>query len=227
MNSSLHEVGEARQRGWQRFCGLELRVAPGALVPRPETELLAAAALRLLKERDRPRVIDMCCGAGNLACALAHHLPGAQVWAADLEEPCVALARENAAALGLDARVTVAQGDLFAPLGGLGLEGTIDAVVCNPPYISSGRLGADRAALLDLEPRAAFDGGPFGIAIHQRVVREALPFLRPGGWLLCEVGLGQDRQVRQLFARARAYDPIEGEADADGAVRVLLGRRRA
>jgi release factor glutamine methyltransferase len=211
--------------GRQTFLGVELLCGPGALVPRPETELLGRRAIEKAQAAGpAPRIIDMCCGSGNLASAIAVHVPGAQLWASDLTDGCVGWARKNAEALGLSDRMTVVQGDLFAPLAGLGLEGTIDVVVCNPPYISTGRLSTDRASLLDHEPREAFDGGPYGLTIHQRVMREALPFLRPGGWLLFEFGLGQEKQVKLLFERARAYEQIELVADASGAPRVVVGR---
>ena len=186
--------------GRQTFLGVELLCGVGALVPRPETELLGRTAIeKITAAGPAPRVIDMCCGAGNLACAIATHVPGARVWATDLTDGCVGWTRRNVEHLGLGDRVTVRQGDLFAGFAGDALEGTIDVVVCNPPYISTGRLAADRATLLDHEPREAFDGGPYGLTIHQRVLKEAQPFLKPGGWLLFEIGEGQDRQIVLLF----------------------------
>jgi release factor glutamine methyltransferase len=209
------------------FMELELLAAPGTLVPRADTELLGQAALTALRGCAAPRVIDMCCGSGNLACAIARHQPTARVWASDLTDPCVALARRNAAFTGVQDRVFVAQGNLFAGLAGLDLEGSIDAVVCNPPYISQAKLAGERSALLQHEPREAFDGGPYGLSIQSRVVKEALPFLRPGGVLLCEIGLGQERQVRMLFERTRAYEELQSISNAEGVVRVVGGRRKA
>ena len=204
-----------------RFMDVDLLVERGVLVPRAETELLGATALELLPEN--ARIIDMCCGSGNLACALASRSANSRVWASDLTEACVALARRNAAHTGVADRVTVVQGDLFSTLKGL--EGTIDLVVCNPPYISQAKLAGERAALLENEPREAFDGGPYGLSIHQRVVKEALPFLKPGGSLLFEIGLGQERQVKMLFERTRAYEDIRMVANAAGEVRVVAGRK--
>lgn len=121
--------------GHEMFMGVELIVAEGALAPREETELLGNAALDALRSSGSaaPRVIDMCCGSGNLACAIAYHLPHAHVWASDLTDGCIAVTRRNVVHVGVSDRVVVAQGDLFADLAGLGLEGTIDAVVCTPP----------------------------------------------------------------------------------------------
>ncbi|MDB5863154.1 MAG: methyltransferase [Betaproteobacteria bacterium] len=220
-------VAQAFDRGSTTFMGVELFVAPGALVPRAETELLGNTAVELLRGMAAPvRAIDMCCGAGNLACGIAHHVADARVWAADLTTPCVEIAQRNVERLGVASRVSVHQGDLFKAFDGVGLEGTIDAVVCNPPYISDKRLEGERAVLLDLEPREAFAAGPYGLGIHMRVVKDALAFLRPGGALLFEVGLGQDRQVKILFERAREYERIEVVHNAAGEGRVVLGYRK-
>jgi len=213
--------------GHEMFLGVELIVAEGALAPREETELLGNTALAALRSSGSaaPHVIDMCCGSGNLACAIAHHLPAARVWASDLTDGCIAVTRRNVEHVGVSDRVVVAQGDLFAGLAGFGLEGSIDAVVCNPPYISQGKLATDRAVLLEHEPREAFDGGPYGLSIQQRVIKEALLFLRTGGILLFEIGLGQERQVKMLFDRAKAYEDIRLVANAAGEVRVASGRK--
>lgn len=222
-------IAAAYDRGKRTFMGLELVVAPGALVPRAETELLARAALGKLVEIAPPAgappiAVDMCCGAGNLACALGAGDARVEVHAADLTASCVALCRRNIAALGLAARVRVHQGDLFAALEGAGLAGRVDLIVANPPYISSARLGKDRAALLDREPVEAFDGGPYGLSVHQRLIREAPAFLRPGGWLLFEIGVGQERQIRALFGRAQKYAPVTFVADAGGRPRVAAAQ---
>jgi len=215
--------------GREYFMGVELLVDEGALVPRAETELLGNEALGALRSLDvsQSKVIDMCCGSGNLACAIAHHLPTVRVWASDLTDGCIAVTRRNVAHVGVSDRVTVAQGDLFAGLAGFGLEGSVDVIVCNPPYISQGKLATDRAVLLEHEPREAFDGGPYGLSIQQRVVKDALPFLRPGGILLFEIGLGQERQVKMLFDRAKAYEDVRLVSNTAGEVRVVSGRKCA
>jgi len=215
--------------GHEMFMGIELVAAEGALAPREETELLGNTTLDAIRSSAvaSPRVIDMCCGSGNLACSIAYHLPTTQVWASDLTDGCIAVTRRNVEHVGVSDRLVVAQGDLFAGLAGLGLENSIDVVVCNPPYISQGKLASDRAALLEHEPREAFDGGPYGLSIQQRVIKEALPFLRPGGMLLFEIGLGQERQVKMLIERAQAYTDIRQIANSAGEVRVISACKRA
>jgi release factor glutamine methyltransferase len=221
-------IAAVQQAGRCRFLDLELLVGPGVLVPRAETELLALTAIELLQDSaDRPLLlVDLCCGAGNLACAIAAHLPSARVWACDLLPAAVELTRLNVDQLGLAGRVTVLQGDLLAPLAGLGLEGLVDAMVCNPPYISTSRLAGDRGALLEHEPREAFDGGPYGFSIHQRVTREAGPFLKAGAPLLMELGLGQDRQVAMLVKRSGAWEEPAFRPDGTAPARVIVCRRK-
>jgi release factor glutamine methyltransferase len=210
----------------QRFMDVDLEVALGALVPRAETELLGQTAVQILQARgDRQRAIDMCCGSGNLACGVAAAIDDVQMWASDLTDETVQLAKRNVARLGLSSRVQVCQGDLFAGLADLSLEGTIDVMICNPPYISTSRLAGDRAYLLEHEPREAFDGGPYGLSIHQRVIKEGLPFLKPDGWLLFEIGLGQEKQLEQLFRRSKAYRTVQFVNDAD-VPRVVLAQRQ-
>jgi release factor glutamine methyltransferase len=216
----------------RRFLGVPILTSAYVLMPREETELLGRIALERIRSmaaarpKSEPvRVIDMCCGSGNLACGLAYALPSVLVWACDLTDECVRLSRRNVTRLGLEERVCVLQGDLFAPLASLDLTERIDVVVCNPPYISTRKLAT--CDELQSEPREAFDGGSYGISIHQRAMREAAPYLRPGGELILEIGQGQERQVQGLFRRSKVYESIEGVRDEAGEVRVVGGRKRS
>jgi HemK-like putative methylase len=156
---------------------------------------------------------------------MAHLLPEARVWTTDLMAVSSELARRNVAKHGLESRVTVATGDLFKALDGLGLEGRVDAIGCSPPFISTGRLTKDRAYLLAHEPREAFDAGPYGISIHQRLVKESPPMLRRGGYLVVEFGDGQAKQVESLVNRTKAYDRVDVMSDADGVPRAIRARK--
>lgn len=207
------------------FMGMPLAVGAGVVAPRLETELLVRAALELVETDPSVRtVLDMCCGSGAIALVLAGRHPEIEVWACDLLDAAVDATRRNALRHGLQGRVRVARGDLFGALAGEELAGRVDLVVANPPYISTKRLEGARAELLAGEPREAFDGGPYGLTIHQRLIREAPAFLKPGGWLLTEFGHGQERQIAALVARQRGYHPPLLLRDEHGEPRVAVAR---
>lgn len=207
--------------------GISLELGRDVLVPRSETELLGRVAIGMLTRLSTDSLaIDMCCGSGNLALGVAAAVPHVQIWASDLTNAAVEVARRNTERLELDGRVFVRQGDLFESVRGEGLGGRVDLVMANPPYISSGRLAGDRAHLLESEPREAFDGGPYGMSIHQRLATEAPEFLRAGGWLAFEFGEGQGRQALAILTRTRAYGSIELVNDEVGQPRVAVAQKR-
>ena len=214
--------------GRAEFMGIELLFQPSVCLVRPETEILGRRAVDVLSKclggQRSPLMIDIGCGSGNLSCGIAQKIPRLRVYSVDVLKSCVELTRSNVRHCGLEDRIVVSQGDLFAPLKELELKKAVDVVVCNPPYISSVRLEADRSHLLDHEPREALDGGAYGFSVHQRLIKEAPEFLMPGGWLLFEFGAGQSRQVRSLFQRSKAFDLVEFAADAHGVERVAAGR---
>ncbi|MGC9163894.1 MAG: N5-glutamine methyltransferase family protein, partial [Thiomonas sp.] len=202
---------------------------PDALIPRAESELLGTAAAQKLRTMAAgataapPVVIDVCCGSGNLALALAHAVPQAQVHGADISAAAIALARENARQLKLDHRVTWHTGDLLAPFGPE-FSRQVDLLVSLPPYISTAKMDTMPREIVGHEPHLAFDGGPFGVRILMRLINEAPPLLRPGGWLGMEVGLGQGPAMVQLLDKHPAYGRVESVCDADGAVRAVLAQ---
>ena len=219
----------AHLSGRQRFMGLEMLAGKDALIPRRETELLGRAALELLQGMvpgaEALRVVDVCTGSGNLALALAHHAPHARVFAADLSAEAVSLARRNAEHLSLQARVEFRVGDLLEPFNAAEFHGAVDLLVCNPPYISSQKVDAMAGEISGFEPRLAFDGGPLGVRILQRLIREAPAYLRPGGWLAFEVGLGQGPAVLKRVQASGAFTEHCSVSDAQGEIRVLLAAR--
>ena len=216
--------------GRQQFMGLELIASAEALIPRNETELLGRAALErlhaIVREHGGATVIDVCTGSGNLALALAWHEPRARVWAADISDVAIALARRNLAQLQLADRVTFRCGDLLAPFDAPEFHRRVDLLVCNPPYISSGKVDGMEREIIGHEPRVAFDGGPLGIRILQRLITAAPRFLREGGSLVFEVGLGQARGIRRRLERNGGYGDLEELVDQSGQPRVVSARVR-
>lgn len=209
----------------QSFMGLEMLAGPDALVPRAETELLAqaaiAAAQAVAQEQANVSVVDVCTGSGNVALAIARNVPAARVHAADLSEEAVALARRNAEHLQLAARVQFAAGDLLAPFDNDAFIGRVDVLTCNPPYINSAKVEQMASEISEHEPRLAFDGGPFGVAILMRLLQEAPRFVRSGGWLVFEVGLGQGPALIKRIEKNPAFHSITPLVDEHNAVRAI------
>jgi release factor glutamine methyltransferase len=206
--------------------GIEIELTPGVFAPRDETEVLGGIVIKILRERiGRQFVVDMCCGSGNLACAVAKTIDGITIWAIDLMEQASEVARCNVDRLGLAEVVKVSQGDLFAPLDPRQFESSIDLVMCNPPYISTSRLNGEKSYLIQSEPREAFDGGPYGLSLHQRVIGEALHYLKPGGWIALEIGQGQERQISALFKRSGGYSREQHILDERGISRVTVAQK--
>src|SRR3989442_13230826 len=172
--------------GWEEFRGLRLTVTPDVLIPRPETEGLVERALELLTGHQGAVVADVGTGSGAIACALAAARPDLELLAVDQSLGALAVASDNVRALGLASRVRLVAGDLFGPLASLG--GSLDMVVANPPYLPAMTLASLPAEVARFEPRLALDGGPDGMRILRRLIAEAPAFLRPGGWLVMEIG---------------------------------------
>ncbi len=212
----------------QRFMGLEMLAGPAALIPRKETELLARnaieVALQMVKERGEIVVVDVCTGSGNVALALAHYVPGARIYAADISGAAVELARRNASHLGLEGEVEFFVGDLLAPFDSEKFHGAVDLLACNPPYIKSATVQQMSSEIFGHEPSLAFDGGAFGVAIMLRFVHEAPRFLRKNGFLLSEVGKGQAPMLAKLLEKNDAFREVRAISDEANVERVVLAR---
>ncbi len=219
---SRRQSGEPLQYvlGSVSFMGLEIRVDKRALIPRPETELLAALAAETADalhtaRPDRPvRILDLCCGTGCLARYLAAVCPYSQVMAADISEEALSLAAENCSE-----GIALRRSDLFSDI-----EESFDLVVSNPPYVPSGVIETLQTEVKDFEPRLALDGGIRGLDIIGRILREAPVHLVSGGRLLMEIGFDQGKAVRSLAEEA-GYRHIRVLQDLNGLDRILTAAR--
>jgi len=216
--TARHAAGEPLQyiTGVQEFYGREFRVTPAVLIPRPETELAVEAALERLPREGPSRVVDVGAGSGCIAITLALERPGAAVTAVDISEAALAVARANAARLG--AAVSFVRGDLLAPL-----DGGWDLIISNPPYVAEAELAALAPGVRDHEPRAALVAGPLGTEIYARLIPQAARALRPGGWLVLELGYAAATAVRPMLGAG--WDAAATRPDLQGWQRVLLARK--
>lgn len=200
--------------GEQQFFDLVLGVAPGVLIPRPETEVLVERALEVLPEGPATAV-DVGTGSGAIALALKRFRPDARVLATDLSPEAIAVARTNASRHALD--VEALEGDLLTPLP-VELRGEVDLIVSNPPYVTREEY-EDLPPEVRAEPYEALVGGT---DVHARLATEAPGWLRPGGWLVMEIGASQGAEVRALLG---AFGGVEVLPDLTGRDRVVRGRR--
>jgi release factor glutamine methyltransferase len=209
--------------GVQEFWSLAFKVTPAVLIPRPETEGLIDAFLRLCETPD-PVVLDIGTGSGCLAVTVAREIPGARVLAVDLSEAALAVARENAAAHGVAARIDFRRGDLFDPFRrpGSDLAGRVDFILTNPPYLGDDEFPGLMPEVRDHEPRGALSAGPDPLAAHRRLARECVEFLKPGGYLIAEMGLGQETALRPLYGGQPGLEVAVVNRDLAGIPRVLV-----
>jgi release factor glutamine methyltransferase len=186
-------------------------------VPRPETEVLVERALETLEGRSDPVAIDVGTGTGAVALALKRRRPDARVIATDIAEESVKVAAANASRHDLDVEVLL--GDLLSPVPGE-LRRGIDLIVSNPPYVTRGEY-EELPAEVRAEPYEALVGGT---DVHRRLAEEAPAWLRPGGWLVLEIGASQADEVRgHVDGR---FDELEVLKDLAGRDRVVRGRFR-
>ena len=215
---SRRHAGEpiAYLTGGREFYGRMFRVAPGVLIPRPETELVVDVALRKFDRDARLHVLDLGTGSGCLAVTLACEFPHARVTAVDISAQAIDIAQGNASALG--ARLHIAASDWFAALA----DERYDLIVANPPYIAQDDPHLAEGDLR-FEPALALASGNDGLDAIRRIVREAPRHLDPGGWLIFEHGYDQGAAARALLAAA-CYRDVEQFRDLAGIVRVTAGR---
>ncbi|GAB6159046.1 peptide chain release factor N(5)-glutamine methyltransferase [Desulfotomaculum varum] len=210
--------------GHKEFMGLDFIVTPAVLIPRPDTELLAETALAHLQQQPNPLAADVGTGSGAIAVSLACRVPGLRLWAVDLSAAALDVARQNARRHRVDHRITFLQGNLLAPLPPT-LQGRLDVIAANLPYIPSGEIDGLLPDVKDYEPHLALDGGLDGLDLYRRLVPDAHGFLKPGGLLLMEIGPGQGEAACQMLPPA--YWQAEVKHDLAGRQRLVAARKIA
>ncbi len=206
--------------GFKGFRYLELAVDGRVFIPRPETEVLVERALALLMEKGgSPTAVDVGTGSGCIALSLAGEYPSAVVHATDVDPDALEVARSNAVRLGLAGSVRFHLGDGLDALPSA-IQGRVDLLVSNPPYIREDEFPTLPPEVRDHEPRRALVAGPSGMEMHLRLLKEAPAWLAPGGWLLMEGGCDQVEELARLAADA-GYVSVEVHPDLNGLPRMV------
>jgi len=191
-----HIIG--RKGFWKIMLGVNRHV----LTPRPDTEVIVDLVLAAYPEHQRFAILDLGIGSGAIALAILAERPQAQALGVDLSEEALAVARDNAANLGLAGKLALLRGDWTEGLA----DASFDLVVSNPPYIASGEIETLDPEVKDYEPRLALDGGPDGLDAYRRLAPEALRVLRADGLIAFEIGYTQADAVSDILKQAGAED---------------------
>lgn len=206
---------------WE-FYGIDLVVTPDVLIPRMDTELLVDAAKEILTgNKMDARVLDLCCGSGCITCAIAHELPATRLVAVDLSASALEVCRRNVTDHKLNSRVLCIQADATSspPLG----IGSFDLIVSNPPYIASGDIQSLDRSVRDYEPIWALDGGEDGLRFYKAIIKYWKSIIRPGGYLVFEVGEGQAKDVCDMLMAA-GFSRTATRNDTLGIQRAVIGK---
>jgi release factor glutamine methyltransferase len=203
--------------GHQEFFKLNFEVTPEVLIPRPETELIVETALELWRDDPQPYFADIGTGSGCIAVSLLHELPAARAMATDVSPEALRVARRNAEQHGVEDCLELLESDCFSAVP---VRGSFSLIVSNPPYVADDELKSVQREVR-YEPRAALAAGPDGLSVIRRLLAEARPFLRSGGYFVFEIGFGQSEAVEQLID-PRVWKLREIRADLQGIPRTFV-----
>ena len=207
--------------GTTNFMGMDLVVTPDVLIPRFDTEKLVEHSLKLLADYERPLVVDVCTGSGAIAVSLAKYKPQAEVWASDLSEEALQVAAKNNELQ--QTKVQFKHGDLLTAFGEE-FYGKFDAIISNPPYITTAEVQELPEDVLQ-EPMMALWGGEDGLYFYREIVEQAVDYLQTGGFLAFEIGFSQGEAVRKLLLD-NGYEEVTLLQDWQGLDRVVSGKKK-
>ena len=212
--------------GKSEFMGLEFKVAPGVLIPRPETEILVEAVLKFSRQPGffgrRLEIMDVGTGSGNIAVSLAKLLSGLRVTAIDISREAIEIAEYNARLNDVADRISFVQGDLFSSCE---KASGYDMIVSNPPYIPTQEL-KDLQPEIKYEPVIALDGGKDGLDYYRGLAGRAPYFLKEGGLLIAEIGFNQKDAVADIFQSDKNLRVLEVIPDYNNIDRVVVAEKR-
>jgi len=210
--------------GKREFWSLELEVTPDVLIPRPETEILVEHAINILKERESPLILDIGTGSGAIAIALAKEIKDAFIWATDISERALEVAKKNAKKHDVENRIYFLKGDLFDAIRDKNIK--FHLIISNPPYVSEKEYKELPREIKDWEPKRALFGGEDGLFFIKRIVRNSPIFLYPGGYLLIEISPTQVDKIKKLIEKTSCFESIKFLKDYSGRFRAINARKK-
>jgi release factor glutamine methyltransferase len=211
------------------FMGYDFYVDERVLVPRQDTEVLAEEALHQLRNMRNPRILDMCTGSGCLLLSLLMELPDAIGTGVDISEAALAVAERNRKNLELEKRAVLVQSDTFSGdyfqknSGNISLE--YDMLISNPPYIPTEDIGKLMEEVRFHDPVLALDGREDGLYFYRRITEQAGKYLKPGGWLMYEIGCEQGTDVSAIM-QGEGFTEVTVKKDLAGLDRVVIGKKQ-
>jgi len=221
VGSRLSRVPLVYLTGEKEFWSVSFSVSPGVFIPRPETELLVEKAIELSPKRGG-LIVDIGTGSGNIAISLAKSLPSAKVVAVDISRRALKTARGNAERQGVK-NLTFVLGDLFAGLRRLRLQSRVDLLVSNPPYVALTEWQELEPEVREFEPKRALVPGVTGLEFIRRLIKGGPDFLKPGGFLVFEIGFGQSGRIPALLGPG--WTDVSIRPDLSGIPRVVVARK--
>lgn len=214
----------------QEFMGIDFLVDRGVLIPRPETEILVEECIKRLRAKKISsllKVLDLGTGSGVIAISIARFIYPVLVYAVDISAPSLRLASLNAARLDCKEKIIFLKGDWFKPLAGKVKAKSLDAIISNPPYISSSDFVFLPEEIRNYEPLIALDGGIQGLESFSQIISQAPYFLKRGGFLALEVGIKQALAVKRLILKEKDFrGEVEIIRDYSGIERVIIAYRK-
>jgi release factor glutamine methyltransferase len=214
--------------GTKEFWSMDFMVDPQVIIPRPESELLVEQAVKrfgtnFTQQNRPPRILDLGTGSGVLAISVAKELPQAQIWATDLSDGALSIARRNAEKHGVADRIKFMCGDLWEPIAILDFN--FDMIISNPPYIASEEYDDLAPEVRDYEPRLALDGHEGGMYFIEKILQEGLDYLSPGGWLIMEMAPDQTGKALLLAEQINGYGEKTRIKDYSHVYRVVIAQK--
>ena len=213
--------------GKSDFMGLEFKVSPAVLIPRPETEILVETIVKYARAA-KPKgstlhILDIGTGSGNIAVSLAKFIPEARISALDISRRALVVARDNAALNNVSSRIRFACSDLFK--NSRALPRHYDIIISNPPYIPAAEMKNLQIEVRH-EPGLALNGGEDGLEFYRRIIDECPDRLKESGILAMEMGFGQCQPIKGIFAKSGKFDIIDIVKDYSGIERIMIAKKR-